>query len=141
MRRILYAALEAVTCYAEVFQATRTINVTRRKPHLVAFKTVRPLQLLDLTGAWVTRAGASMAISSESRRQARRWSKAFHEAYPTIDGLWYGSAMNGNQPAVALYERAEDALAPGFEVDRSLAHPWLQRAVRGIGLTLGYRVV
>ncbi len=139
-RRILYAAVDAATCYAEVFQSSRNINVTRRRPHLVSFRTVRSLQLLDLTGPWVTQAGASMAISAGSRRQARLWSKAFYETYPTVEGLWYGSSMYGNRPAIALYERAEDALPSTSDMDRPLKHPRLLAAVRGVALKLGYGV-
>jgi hypothetical protein len=82
-----------------------------------------------------------MAISTGSRRQARLWSRAFYESYAAVDGLWYGSSMYGNRPAVALYERAEDALASTFDVDRALAQAWLLRSVRGIAVKLGYRVV
>jgi len=54
---VLYAALEATTCLAEVFQRRRSIDVGRREPWLVGFETGADLRLLDLTGVWPTRAG------------------------------------------------------------------------------------
>src|ERR1700760_1833054 len=45
---VLYAAMEPITCLAEVFQATRTIDRQARAPWLVAFETTRPLRLLNL---------------------------------------------------------------------------------------------
>jgi hypothetical protein len=125
-RKILYAAEEAATCFAEVFQETRTIDRRRNDPWLVAFELMRGVTLLDLTGAWPTRAGASMAINAGSRPRARRWSQAIHAAYPRVEGLYYASSMNANQPALVLYERAADCLP-----DRPLFH----RALADAGLT------
>lgn len=139
-RQILYAALRADTCYAEVFQAARVIDLEKDSPYLVAFRILRPLQLLDLSGNWVTRAGASMAISTGSHRQARRWSRAFYETYRDIDGLWYGSSMHGNQPALALYERARDALPNVPELNRPLSHPRLRNAASRVALDVGYLI-
>jgi hypothetical protein len=139
-RRVLYTALSAATCYAEVFQATRVIDLEKGKPYLAAFRLSRPLHLLDLTGPWVTQAGASMAISTGSHRQARRWSKAFYETYTLIDGLWYGSSMHGNRSAVALYERAQNAISAPPEVDRPLTHPRLVAAASRVAQAVGYRV-
>jgi len=112
-RHIYYAGSSGPMCVLEVFQARRTINRRRNDPWLVGFALRRAVTLLDLTGTWTTRAGASMAINMGSRSRARRWSQVFYEAYPDIDGLWYASSMYGNAPAVALYERAEDAVQGG----------------------------
>jgi len=51
-----------------------------------------------------------MALNSGPRPRARRWSAAIYDTYPHIGGLWYPSSMYGGTPAVALYERIEDAL-------------------------------
>jgi hypothetical protein len=115
-RAILYSATSILTCLAELFQDTRAIDVLHQEPWLVGFATLRPVRLLDLTGRWPTRAGASMALNSGPRARARRWSMAIYAAYPQAEGLWYPSSMHANQPSVALYERARDALpsAPFF---------------------------
>lgn len=118
-RKILYAATTVQICAAEVFQETRTIDRSGRNPWLVGFELRADLDLLDLTGEWPTSAGASMAIgSSESRSLTRHWSRSIYGAYPGVAGLWYASSMYGNQPAVALYEKAQPFLpeSPLFHV-------------------------
>lgn len=140
-REILYGATGpqgAVTALAEVFQADRIVERERRAPTWVAFDSAKPLHLLDLTGAWPTRAGASMAISSGPRARARRWSQAIYAAYPDLDGLWYGSSMHANQPCVALYERARGSL-PGRPVfHRMLADPAVQTLLRNACRAVNY---
>lgn len=139
-RAILYGALQGPTCLAEVFQTTRIVDRTAHDPWLVGFQLVQDLDLLDLSGLWSTRAGASMAINTGTRSRAQRWSRAIYEAYPQVDGILYPSSMCGNRPAVALYERSQNALpvAPSFH--RALADPallsLLRRAVRAFGYGL-----
>jgi hypothetical protein len=139
-RRILYAAAHAPTTVAEVFQDTRVVDRTARAPWLVAFKLRRKVSLLDLSGIWPTRAGASMALSSGSRPRAQRWSRVFYDAYPNVEGLWYPSSMHGGLPALAFYERAADALPQTPELHRPLVDPallaMLSRAARDLGYGL-----
>lgn len=141
---ILYGAfgpVAAVTCLAEVFQATRVVERSRRSPAWVAFEITAPLRLLDLTGAWPTRAGASMAIASGPRPRARRWSQAIHAAFPEVDGLLYGSSMFGNAPCVALYERAAPAI-PGRPVfHRLLSDPAMLMRLKNACRAVGYALV
>ncbi|MHB8417969.1 MAG: RES family NAD+ phosphorylase [Myxococcales bacterium] len=141
LRAILYAARSGPTCLAEVFQAARTIDRHRDDPWLAAFELTRELRLLDATGSWPTRAGASMALGSGPRARARRWSQAIYAAFPAAEGIAYASSMNANRPAFALYERARSALprAPAFH--RALADPALQPALDSAAQTFGYVVV
>ncbi len=85
--------------------------------------------LLDLTGSWPTRAGASMAINSGPRPRARRWSQAIYAAYPAVEGLYYASSLDANRPAVMLYERAASALPRRPAFHRALADPTLTAAI------------
>ena len=137
-RAILYAAAQGLTCVAEVFQETRLIDRTHRDPWLVGFTLVTDVTLLELTGVWPTAAGASMAINSGPRPRARRWSRAIYGAYPQIAGLWYASPMHANQPAIALYERARDALGRPPFFHRPLADPALLTPLRNAAAALGY---
>lgn len=139
-RRILYAATSALTCLAEYFQATRTINTRRREPWLTGFRTTSELRLLDLRGVWPTRAGGSMVINSGRRDVARAWSRDIYAAYPDLHGLWYASSMHAGQPAVALYERAEQLVGTRPTINRALADPLLRDALRRAAATLGYRL-
>ncbi len=139
-RGILYAALHATTCLAEVFQARRVIDRRQNDPWLVALIVAAPLTLLDLTGAWPTRASASMAISTGFHARTRRWSQAIYAAYPAIDGLWYASSMHANQPALALYERAAGKLAPAPLYHRALADPLLAGKLEHAAALFGWPI-
>ncbi|MFQ6755308.1 RES family NAD+ phosphorylase [Cereibacter sphaeroides] len=145
VRGILYAAGSAApgalaVCAAEVFQETRIIDLTGRAPWFAVFALARPLTLLDLTGPWPTRAGASAAIASGPKARARRWSRVFYEAFPAIDGLLYPSSMGGNAPVMALYERARPALPDSPDFHRALADPALRVPVLRAAGVIGYLV-
>jgi hypothetical protein len=121
-RGIYYAAADARTCLAEVFQATRRIDRVFQAPWLVVFETLGDLKLLDLTGDFATRMGASMAIHSGSRGRARGWARDLYAAYPEVQGILYAASMHGGMPAMALNERAlKEPLFP--------AHPLFHRAL------------
>lgn len=112
-RGIMYLAhgKEAVpTCLAEVFQTSRVVDRHSRQPVLAAFALAEEVRLLNLTGYYPTRIGASMVINGGPRPRAREWAQQLYEAHPDIDGLLYASSMNGNQPAIALFERAQRAI-------------------------------
>lgn len=140
-RAILYAADSGPTSIAEMFQETRVIDRSAGSPALAAFALIRDLQLLDLTSAWPTRAGASMAIHSGSRARARNWSRAIYAAYPDVEGLRYASSMNANQPAFALYERARSALPPAAALDLALTTPALMAPLAAAAIRFGYALV
>ena len=82
-----------------------------------------------------------MAINSGSRPRARRWSRTIYKAYPVIEGILYCSSMDGNQPAVALYERASSALPPQPVFHRALADSVITTLVTNVALKFGYVVL
>lgn len=137
-RAIYYSAREPATCVAEVFQGQRRIEVLADLPCLVGFRLARAILVLDLTGRWPTRAGASMAIHSGARPRARAWSRAIYEAFPEVQGLLYCSAMDANRHTVVLYERARGAMPRRPDVDRALADPELRPFLRGAARIFGY---
>ena len=141
VRGILYAAEQAPTCFAELFQAARTIDRGRRQPWLVSFAIERDLRLLDLGGAWPTRAGASQAINSGPRPRAQEWSRSIYAQYSQVEGLRYPSSMLGGTIALALYERARDALPASPTTHHPLTHPGLQWPIRRIAANLGFNLV
>lgn len=140
-RRIYYAAAEIATCLAELFQETRTIDRAAEEATLVGFELARDVALLDLTGVWPTRAGASMALCSGPRSRTRPWSRAIYEAYRGVQGLYYASSMHAHRPAVALYERAARALPRTPLVHRPLSDPALLVDLDRVARDLGYRLV
>jgi hypothetical protein len=137
---VLYAAVALRTALAEVFQVARVVDRHSGRPWLGVFAPARVLRLLDLTGTWPTRAGASQAISTGPRDRARDWARAIFAAYDDVDGLWYRSSMDGGRPAVCLWERAADAMPESplalLPLDApALAYP-LARACRDLGYRL-----
>lgn len=140
-RAILYAAKSVQTCLAEAFQEPRKIHTHRREPWLVGFRLRRAITSLDLTGEWTTRVGASAAINSGPRPRARGWSRLFYSRYPEVEGLLYCSSMNGNAPALALYERAADALADAPVFERPLGDSSLKHRIRAAAERIGYDVI
>lgn len=139
-RAIYYAAREPMTCLAEVFQGRRRIRRVPEAPWLVGFRLARDLVLLDLTGRWPTRAGASMAIHTGPRPLARAWSRAIYQAFPEVQGLLCCSSMDANRHTVVLYERARRAMPPRPEINRALSDPdllpFLDDAARAFGYEL-----
>jgi hypothetical protein len=139
-RGIYYAAPEAKTCLAEVFQTTRRIDRAFQSPWLAIFESAQPLRILDLTGDFATRMGASMAIHSGSRERARGWARDLYEAFPDIQGIRYASSMNGGAPAYALNERAlRGALFPPHPLfHRALADDVMLDPLKHAAQALGY---
>jgi hypothetical protein len=140
-RGILYAAASPVTCLAEVFQATRVIDRGAGAPWLVGFDLVRDVRLLDLTGAWPTRAGASMAINTGPRPRARRWSMLIYATYPNVAGIYYPSSMHGNESSMAFFERAQGAMPAAPIFNRALSDPTLALRLGTAAAALGYKIV
>jgi hypothetical protein len=121
-RGVYYAARDAKTCLAEVFQTTRRIDRVFQGPWLVAFETQATLKLLDLSGDFATRMGASMAIHTGSRGRARGWARDLYDAYPEVQGILYTASMAGGAPAMAFNERA-------LKVPFFPAHPLFHRSL------------
>lgn len=138
---IFYAAQRPLTCLAEYFQATRVVDRTSNSPWLVGFVTSRSLSLLDLTGTWPTKAGASMAINSGPRPLARKWSRKIYSTYPAVEGLLYSSSLHANQPSMALSERGIGVLPPAPVFHRALSDPSLLSRLNAAAGTLGYGLV
>jgi hypothetical protein len=139
-RGIYYTATDAKTCLAETFQSTRRIDRAFQSPWLVVLETVSPLLVLDLTGDFATRMGASMAIHSGSRERAQGWARDLYEAFPDIQGIQYASSMNGGAPALALNERALKLplFTPNPLLHRALSDEVMLDPLKHAASALGY---
>jgi hypothetical protein len=137
-RGILFAALDIRAAIVESLQEGRLIDRFHEAPWLVGFELERDTQLLDLRGAWPTRAGASQAIATGPHRRAQAWSREFYAAYPNLVGVAYPSAMAGGLTNVALFERAADHLATRPRLHMPLNHPGLEAALNRIAATFNY---
>lgn len=139
-RCVLYAAADARTCLAEVFQHTRRIDRVRNGPWLVVFALNKPMRLLDLTGTYPTRCGASMAINTGPRARARAWAQRFYEEHRDLHGLFYASSMHANKPAIVLTDRAAalGALPAHPQFNRALGDDLLLDVLKHAAVDLGY---
>jgi hypothetical protein len=137
-RAVLYCAPDVDTCAAEVFQSTRRIDRTRDAPSLVVFALREAVPLLDLRGVFATTIGASTAIHSGPRSRARAWARELYDAYPDVQGLYYGSSMNGHAPAIVLNDRAQRALPEEPQFHRALNDDMLVEVLQRIALRLSY---
>jgi hypothetical protein len=63
-----------------------------------------------------------------------------YEAFPDVEGLYYGSSMNGHAPAIVLNDRAQQAMPAHPEFRRSLNDdivvPLLQRIAQNLSYGL-----
>lgn len=136
---VLYFGLSVRTSVAEVFQITSTVDRTTRGPHLVVVRPSRTLRLLDLSGLWPTRVGASQEISSGPKKVTQAWARAIRAELPDLDGLWYRSSMDGGEPAVCLWNPpAGSALPASPDILLGLDHPGLDVPLARVCRELGY---
>ncbi|OZM72189.1 hypothetical protein CFN78_16820 [Amycolatopsis antarctica] len=136
---VCYFGLTVRTSVAEVFQTTSTVDRKTREPQLVIVRPSRTLRLLDLSGLWPTRVGASQEISSGPKRTTQAWARAIRAAVPDIDGLWYRSSMDSGDPALALWDPPAGAALPlRPDVLLPLDHPGLDVPLGRICQELNY---
>lgn len=111
-RGIYYAAPTLSSCVVEVFGDDKIIRLGER--HVAAPILTRAVRLLDLRGSGAMRAGSIAALAkAPDHRAGQAWSRYFYEeenVYGLLDGLIYQNAHN-DEEALALYERAENALS------------------------------
>lgn len=139
-RSVLYLGDQIPVVLAELFQHTRRVDLTAGGPWLTGLRLTRPMSLLDVTGLWPTRAGASQAIASGPRPQAQAWARVIADTWPDLDGIWYRSSMHGPGHCAALWQPAEDALPTAPLLSIPLAHPALWNALALACEQLGYRL-
>ncbi|SFT64976.1 RES domain-containing protein [Actinopolyspora lacussalsi subsp. righensis] len=139
---VLYFSLAVQTCIAEVFQATSTVDRKTRAPQLVIFRPRRTVRLLDLSGLWPTRAGASQAISNGTKERTQSWARCIRAAYPELDGLWYRSSMDAGEPSVCLWDPpAATVLPENPDLLLPLEHPGLDLPLGRVCKELGYTLL
>lgn len=123
----MYAGTDIATAVAEVFQATRRVDVVTGAPRLTAFTPVRDLALLDLTGTWPIRNGAASALMSAPRSTCRGWARAICRTWPDLDGLHTTSTMTG-AATIVLFRPGCTAIGAAPDLSLQLTEPrvWVQ---------------
>jgi len=139
-RRVAYTGLAIPDVLAEVYQQTRVVDRGAKGAYLAGWRPTRPLRLLDLTGSWPIRAGASYAINSGRKDHCRLWAQAICTNRPDIDGLWHHSAMTG-KALVTLFAPASDSFPARPNLDLPLTHPGLHVLLLDACKSIGYRLL
>ncbi|OOP59534.1 hypothetical protein BMF89_20415 [Arthrobacter sp. SRS-W-1-2016] len=116
-----YLGEDVLTCLAEVFQLTRFVDIDRDAPYVTAFRTTRDLTLVDLTGDWLLKAGASARVAFGEKARTRAWARAIHEAWPDIDGVYSLSALALRHKVVTLW--TDDAIPAAPDFSHPLSSP------------------
>ena len=131
-RGIYYAAFTLSGCLVEIFGDTGVVDLDRHHDHVASPILRRALRLLDLRRNGAMRAGTKAAITKVSDRSvSQAWSRHFYdtpEVYREVDGVIYLNAHN-DEDAIALYERASDALECPLERVMRLDNEALRIAV------------
>lgn len=132
-----YLGDDVLTCLAEVFQQTRFVDVDRDDPYVTALKTTRDVEIADLRGLWLTRAGASAQIALQQKDRTRAWARAIHEAWPDLDGVVAPSAIAGGRPVTALW--TDDPMPAAPEFSAPLKSPAVLRDIVAAAGMIGYQ--
>lgn len=131
-RGIYYAAPGLESCVVEVFGDLGVVAFDELRVAKPLLR--RELLLLDLRRQGAPRAGTVAAVSAADYGLSQQWSRYFYEqaeTYGQIDGLVYANAHNGAD-AVALYERAQNALDCSAANNWRLDEPIIETEVRRI---------
>jgi RES domain len=135
---VLYASTDVPTAFGEVFQHRRAITLTDQL-NLAGWIPVRPLRLLDLTGTWPVRNGASASLHAAPKATCRRWAQVIRSTWPDIDGLWVPSTITLRN-MVVLFAPGADSFPSGPSLSRPINHPGLAALVVESAQQLGWPV-
>lgn len=137
---VLYTAGDLMTCVAEVFADTRIIDTRCDTPVLQIWQATRAMRLLNLSGQWALRNGASAALDSAPRSTCRAWARAVREQAPDLDGLAVRSTMTGRGMTV-LFAPAASSIPPRPRDSVPLTDSTIYALLVSLAPRIGYTVV
>lgn len=141
---VLYLAENEETAFIETFgHATDAPNLVALseigKRRLSRVEVKRPLRLVDLAGAGLSRLNADARLNSGDLAVSRRWSAALHAHPDAPDGVLYRTRHDPSRFAAAVYDRAARAVTVRDTLD--LADPWHSASLSRILDRYGYGLV
>lgn len=138
---VAYCATDPTTAFAEVFQSRRVIRATSYQA-LSAWSPRRDLRLLDLTGVWAARNGASASLHAAPRSTCRSWAQAIHDQLSEmrVDGLYVPSTMTLS-PMTVLFSAANTSFPAAPHMSTLLSDVPGRILARKAARTLGWPVL
>jgi RES domain len=131
--RVCYLAEEPHAAFAETFlrdpgaTLVETADVARRA--LLEVEVTRNLRLVALHGPGLRRLGATAAVCTGPYAVSRAWALALHTHPSQPDGIRYRARHDDDGFAIALFDRAADAIA--ITRSTSLTLPQMQDDLAG----------
>ncbi len=110
-----YLASDPACAFVETYGWTtgvRLVSLAELKSRSLArVEALRPLRMVDLTGPGLARLGADERLAAGEHAVASRWALAFWRQPSRVDGLRYRARHDPSIIAVAVFDRARDALS------------------------------
>lgn len=137
---VTYLALSREGAFAETFLRripARFISRTHAdRRSMATVRLSRAMTVCLVQGRGLPRLGATAAISAGDQAAARAWSRAIWEHFPDIDGLQYRTRYDNDEIALAVYDRASDALELTASVGIRTDRDWFAAVLERYGLGL-----
>ncbi len=115
---VLYMADDMAGAFIETFgdvwdvqERYNVVSAARLASRCLSVVTLtRPVSVCDLTGDGLARIGADGRLTAGDRLVAQQWSQAIWSHPAAVDGIRYRVRHDQSEIAVALFDRAADAL-------------------------------
>lgn len=110
---VCYLGETSTVAFAETYlrERVRLIEENQLAPKsLAALRTDRDLRLVQMHGAGLTKLGADASVVAGPYPLCQKWSAALHQHPGTPDGIRYRARHDDDGFAIALFDRAADAL-------------------------------
>jgi hypothetical protein len=118
--RILYIAQHEQGAFIETFGAHTGIRIISNDElslrSISCLQSLRPLNLVDLTGAGLAKIGADSRLCDGDHPLAQRWALALWHHPIQVDGIYYRARHDPSQYCAAIFDRA----AEGWHITQTL---------------------
>ena len=137
---VCYLGRSREAAFAESFLRRPPVRILSRafvdRRALTTFALARPLRIVPLAGAALAALGATAAVASGPHGAARRWARALWAHPDAPDGLTWRCRHDDDQWAVALFDRAADALVETERLPMRADRGWFGRTLDRYGVAL-----
>lgn len=141
--RVCYFGETDVGAFAETMLRSVPVRLVSRSllatRAIVSVALSRPIRVVDLHGSGLAKVGTTAAINAGDHASAREWAKRLHAHPDAADGLRFRCRHDSDALAIALFDRAGDAVPDknvlslgSLESDAARLAAWLDRYQLGL---------